>query len=87
MTKFLVASDFHGSMIALQKTIDLFHEHRADKLIILGDTFGVDANEMVELLNTVASRLTIVKGNNDWYFEPENANFKFFNETYESGRS
>ena len=84
MAKFLVASDFHGSLIALQKTLDLFREHQADKLIILGDTFGTDAQEMVELLNGVANRLTIVKGNNDWYFEPENAKFTLFNETYEN---
>ena len=80
MAKFLVASDFHGSLIALQKTLDLFKEHQADKLIILGDTFGTDADEMVEMLNLVANRLTIVKGNNDWYFEPENAKFMLFNE-------
>ena len=84
MAKFLVASDFHGSLIALQKTLDLFKEHQADKLIILGDTFGTDAEEMVELLNSVANRLTIVKGNNDWYFESENAKFTLFNETYEN---
>lgn len=84
MAKFLVASDFHGSVIALQKTLDLFKAHQADKLIILGDTFGTDADKMVEMLNQVANRLTIVKGNNDWYFEPENAKFKLFNETYEN---
>ena len=84
MAKFLVASDFHGSLIALQKTLELFKEHKADKLIILGDTFGTDAEEMVSLLNDVANRLTIVKGNNDWYFESENAKFKMFNETYEN---
>ena len=49
MSKIMVASDFHGSMIALQKTLDLFREHQADKLIILGDTFGTDAEEMVEM--------------------------------------
>jgi len=39
---------------------------------------------MVEKLNKIYNRLTIVKGNNDWYFEPENAKFKIFNETYEN---
>ena len=37
MAKFLVASDFHGSLIALQKTLDLFKEHQADKLIMAID--------------------------------------------------
>jgi len=82
--KFLIASDLHGSMIALDKTLELFNEIKADKLILLGDVFGIDANEMVEKLNQISNRLTIVKGNNDWYFEPENAKFKIFNETYEN---
>ncbi len=82
--KFLIASDLHGSMIALDKTLELFNETNADKLILLGDIFGSGANEMVEKLNNVSNRLTIVKGNNDWYFEPENAKFKIFNETYEN---
>lgn len=82
--KFLIASDFHGSMIALDKALDLLNEHKADKLILLGDIFGTGASEMVEKLNKISNKLTIVKGNNDWYFEPENANFKIFNETYEN---
>ena len=48
------------SIYNLQKTLDLFNEHQADKLIILGDTFGTDAEEMVELLNGISRKLTIV---------------------------
>ena len=84
MAKFMVASDLHGSVIALSKTLELFKEYQADKLILLGDIFGTDANVMVEMLNNIANRLTIIKGNNDWYFEPENAKFTIFNETYEN---
>jgi len=82
--KFLVASDLHGSMIALDRVISLFEEIKADKLILLGDVFGKDAFEMVDKLNNIANKITIIKGNNDWYFEPENAKFKIFNETYEN---
>ena len=82
--KFFIASDLHGSMIALDKVLDLFFEIKADKLILLGDIFGTNAEEMVEKLNQISNRLTIVKGNNDWYFESENAKFKIFNETYEN---
>ena len=82
--KFFIASDLHGSIIALDNTLQLFFESQADKLILLGDIFGSDANEMVEKLNNVSNRLTIVKGNNDWYFEPENAKFKIFDATYEN---
>lgn len=82
--KFMVASDLHGSLIALQKTISLFYEYGADKLILLGDIFGTNANEMIEELNKIYDKLTIVKGNNDWYYEPENAKFKIFETTYEN---
>ncbi len=82
--KFLVASDFHGSMLALDRVLEIAREEMVDKIILLGDIFGTNAQEMVEKLNAVANKLTIVKGNNDWYFEPENANFKIFNETYEN---
>lgn len=82
--KFMIASDLHGSLIALEKVLDIFKETYSDKLILLGDIFGTNAKEMVEKLNTVSNRLTIVKGNNDWYFEPENANFVILKEAYEN---
>lgn len=80
--KFLVVADIHGSMIALNETLDIANELMVDKIIILGDTFGVNAKEMVEKLNGVASKLEIIKGNNDWYYEPENAKFMFREYTY-----
>ncbi len=82
--KFLIASDLHGSLIALDRVLELMNEHFADKLILLGDIFGTNATEMVEKLNLLANRLTIVKGNNDWYFEPENAKFIIHKEAYEN---
>ena len=78
--KFLIVADIHGSMIALDETLNLANELKVDKIVILGDTFGSDSAEMVEKLNAVAPKLDIIKGNNDWYFEPENAKF-LFNET------
>lgn len=81
---FIVGADFHGSMTALENFLDLAKAYRADKLLLLGDIFGIDSSLMVEKLNGVADKLTMVKGNNDWYFEPENADFKIFNETYEN---
>lgn len=82
--KFMIASDLHGSMIALDKLLDIFNESKADKLILLGDIFGSDMDEMVEKLNQIANRITIIKGNNDWYLEPKNAKFTIFNEAYEN---
>lgn len=82
--KFMVASDLHGSNIALDKVLAIFEESGADKLILLGDIFGTGAEEMVEKLNKISGRLTIVKGNNDWYYEPENAKFVILKEAYEN---
>lgn len=82
--KFLVASDFHGSMVALDRCLELANEHMVDKIILLGDIFGVGASEMVEKLNAVTNKLTIVKGNNDWWLELENANFMTLKEAYEN---
>ena len=82
--KFMVASDLHGSNIALDKVLSIFEESKADKLILLGDIFGTGADEMIEKLNNISGKLTIVKGNNDWYYEFENAKFVMLKEAYEN---
>lgn len=84
MKKFMVASDLHGSLVALERTLQIMNEIKVDKLLLLGDVFGTNANEMVELLNGISNKLTIVRGNNDWYLELENAKFEIFNQTYEN---
>ena len=73
----LIVADIHGSMAGLDKTLELAKRFDVDKIVILGDTFGIDAKEMVQKLNTVAKKLVIIKGNNDWYYEPEDADFLF----------
>lgn len=80
--KFLIVADIHGSMLALDETLRLANELMVDKIVILGDTFGAGADEMVEKLNAVAPKLEIVKGNNDWYYEPQNAKFQFFDSVF-----
>ncbi len=80
--KILIVADIHGSMLALDETLNLANELLVDKIVILGDTFGSDSAEMVEKLNSVSNKLEIIKGNNDWYFEPENAKFKLWETTF-----
>ena len=80
--KFLIVADIHGSMLALDETLSLANELKVDKIVILGDTFGSDSDEMIKKLNDVAPKLDIIKGNNDWYFEPENARFLFRETTF-----
>ncbi len=82
MKKYLIVADIHGSMIALDRTLELFKQVGADELVVLGDTFGAGASEMVEKFNEIANRLVIVRGNNDWFYEPENAKFIFMNDAY-----
>ncbi len=73
----LIVADIHGSMAGLDKTLELADKYNPDKIVILGDTFGSGASEMVEKLNGISKKLLIIKGNNDWYYEPENADFLF----------
>ena len=80
--KILIVADIHGSMLALDETLNIANEIMADKIVVLGDTFGVDSAEMVEKLNGVSNKLEIIKGNNDWYFEPEGAKFKLWENTF-----
>ena len=80
--KILIVADIHGSMLALDETLRLANELLVDKIVILGDTFGSDADEMVEKLNSVAHKLEIIKGNNDWYFEPKNAKFQMYDNIF-----
>ena len=80
--KILIVADIHGSNLALDETLRLANDFFVDKIVILGDTFGSDADEMVEKLNAVSQKLEIIKGNNDWYFEPQNAKFKLWETTF-----
>lgn len=80
--KVLIVADIHGSMSALNKTLELAETFQVDKVVVLGDTFGSGASEMIEKLNSISKKLVIVKGNNDWYYEPENAEFLFMEYAY-----
>ena len=80
--KFLIVADIHASSFALDETLRLADELFVDKIIILGDTFGSDAEQMVEKLNSVSHKLEILRGNNDWYYEPEKAKFLFHEQLY-----
>lgn len=80
----LIASDIHGSMLALERVLELATIHRANKIILLGDIFGSNIKEMTERLNTVAYKLVVLKGNCDWYAQSDGAEFPMFEKTYEN---
>ena len=81
---FLVAADIHGSLQAFEQTLELMRDYKADKLILLGDIFGIDADEMVNKLNEISDKITVIKGNNDWYYEPTFADFEIYDQAYEN---
>lgn len=82
---YFIASDIHGSLDALERTLELAQKFKADKIFLLGDIFGAHAAEMVQDLNRVSNKLTIVRGNNDWYFDEKEygADFTIFEKTYQ----
>lgn len=73
--KFLIATDLHGSNYYAQKLIEAFNQHKADKLLLLGDILyhgprndlprDYNPKAVFELLNNYSSKIIAVKGNCD----------------------
>lgn len=74
-TKYLIASDLHGSAHYTQQLVDAFARERADVLILLGDILyhgprndlplGYAPKEVIALLAPLAERILCVRGNCD----------------------
>lgn len=74
-TKYLIASDLHGSAHYTQQLVDAFARERADVLILLGDILyhgprndlplGYAPREVIALLAPLAERILCVRGNCD----------------------
>lgn len=73
--KYLIASDIHGSLPALDKILDFYDREAFDQLILLGDLLnygprnglpdGLNAPAIVERLNERADQIVCVRGNCD----------------------
>lgn len=73
--KYLIASDIHGSYYYGQLIIDKFIQHKADKIILLGDILyhgprndlpkGHNPKKLASLLNEYKDRIIAVQGNCD----------------------
>ncbi len=73
--RYLIASDIHGSLPALEKILEYYHENHFDMLILLGDILnygprngvpeGLDCPGIVERLNAMADKIICVRGNCD----------------------
>lgn len=73
--KYLILSDIHGSLPALEKALALGEREGCDMICILGDILnygprnglpdGLDAKGIAERLNALADRIVAVRGNCD----------------------
>lgn len=73
--KYLIASDLHGSLSAVERLLQIYSEGQYDRLILLGDfsNYGprnsvptdLDAPTIVSLLNEHATDIIAVRGNCD----------------------
>lgn len=73
--KYLIVSDIHGSLPALEQVLDFFDKEHYDLLCILGDIInygprnglpeGLNPQGIVERLNPLADRIVAIRGNCD----------------------
>lgn len=73
--KYLIASDIHGSLTALQRVLQYFDDQHCDMLCLLGDLLnygprnglpsGLDAPGVARLLGERAHQIIAVRGNCD----------------------
>lgn len=73
--KYLIVSDIHGCLPALEKVLNFFEKESYDQLVLLGDILnygprngvpqGLDAMGIVDRLNALSDRITAVRGNCD----------------------
>lgn len=73
--KYLIASDIHGSLPALERILDFYEREGFDQLVLLGDLLnygprngipeGINAPAIVERLNAHADHIIAVRGNCD----------------------
>ena len=75
MTKYLIVSDIHGSLPALEQVLAFYREQQCGMLFILGDILnygprngipqGLDPKGIAERLNAMADEIVAIRGNCD----------------------
>lgn len=67
--KYMVISDIHGNINALNTVLNIYQKEHCNKLLILGDliNYGIDLNieEIINRLNLMKDNIVYVKGNCD----------------------
>ena len=89
--KYLLFSDIHGCLPALEKVPDFFEQEKCDMMCIMGDIInygprnripeGIDPKGIVERLNALADKIVAVRGNCDAEVDQMLLNFPIM-ETY-----
>lgn len=88
--KFVIASDLHGSAFYGGKVRDCFEREKADMLVLLGDIYnhgprnplpeGYAPMELAPILNGLADRMLVIKGNCDSDVDTLISDFEFVSE-------
>lgn len=73
--KYLIVSDIHGCLPALEQVLQFYHQHHYDMLLILGDILnygprnglpeGLNPKGIAERLNEMAVQIVAIRGNCD----------------------
>lgn len=73
--KYMILSDIHGSLPALDKALEIYRRENCDMLLLLGDLLnygprnglpeGLDAKGVAERLNAMSQDIVAVRGNCD----------------------
>lgn len=69
--KYLLVSDIHGSLPALEKVLDFYHQQHCDMMCIMGDILnygprnglpeGLNPKAIAEKLNAIANEIVAVE--------------------------
>ena len=88
--KYMIASDLHGSAFYARRLAESFAAERADMLVLLGDIYNHGPRnplpeeyaplKVAEVLNGLADRLLVVKGNCDSDVDTLISDFEFVSE-------
>ncbi|MFP3941223.1 MAG: metallophosphoesterase family protein [Thermoanaerobaculia bacterium] len=65
--KYLILSDMHGNLVALEAVLRRVRRKRFDAILVLGDLVGYGAapNQVVERIRRLPGRVVTVRGNHD----------------------
>lgn len=88
--KYMIASDLHGSAFYARRLAEIFVAEKADMLVLLGDIYNHGPRnplpeeyaplKVAEVLNGLADRLLVVKGNCDSDVDTLISDFEFVSE-------